>query len=223
MYILDRNDMNITNLVSAQADANYPITNILTKYTGQVTKSTSNTMTINFDIDQLSDIVLYNVGAIDGSVTVKDATTSEVLISETIDFFTARSISLMSVDAMTYDSNICILHGQQFFTNVKVEITLQADVGNVVSIGCLAAGIFISYGMTQTSSITPKSQSFSVVALPSEYQAVLNLLAKDSYYFVLLGQSTYEGESIYLSYGKSKISSGHREGSMNLYTLEMKG
>lgn len=223
MYALARSDLIITNLAMTNEDASFPASNLLTKYTLEVAKSTTNTTTITYDATDLSDIDIYNTNAITGNVTIKDAGTLAVLATETIDFTTATSVSYLTTDDITYHKNIRAFHGDQFYNDIKVEIVLTSDIGTILECGVIASGIFVRYGATGKATADKAGITYNVASLITEYQALLNKVNSKNEFFIHHYQTQVDGENMWMAYGIPELSSQQIAGNRHYkYSVKVK-
>jgi hypothetical protein len=223
MYLLARDDIDITTLAMTNEDASFPASNVLNRYTQSVAKSTTNTTTITYDSANLSDIDLYNTNAIIGTVTIKDGTTLAVLATEVLDFATATSISYATTDDVNFDKNIRAFHGDQFYSDVKVEIYLEADTGVIVSCGTVASGIFVRHGGCEKIMATKSGTKYNVTGTIQEYNAFLNKINSINEFFIHHYQTFVEGENMGLAYGIPTLSAPSSFGNTHYkYSVEVK-
>lgn len=222
MYLLKYEDLSYSNLAMTNENVSYPRANILTEYTQETTVSTTNSTTISFDVAELTDVDIYNAGAIDssgnikelvsGTVTLKDKATGSTIVSEVMDFYTASSIAYMGTNDLTYHRNIRAFHGEQiFWTDVNypqgytVEIYLEADAGDFVEVGIVACGIFVKYGDTIMPSISKTMVSFSGNALIAEYNNIMAQTDSETEFFFHTNTYKFDGENLTMAFGIPEI------------------
>lgn len=224
MYIMKYLD-NIKSISMTNASpAPYLPSNMLTKWTEEVAKSTTNVSNITFTCAQLTDIQIYNTNAILGTVSVYAAGTLNLVKPvETLDFFNATSIAYAGVDKLTYAKNIRAFHGEQIFYNVDVVISLEAPVGQLLKVGTIGAGVFVKYGDTQDATITRDSTSYQVLGTIAEYYAILNKTQDNDTAFAHVWVESTNSSNLYMGYGKPKLGSPKRVGAKLIsYNIEFK-
>ena len=240
MHGLRRSDISYSNLTMSN-DGNLTIQNILSEFTGDTAVSTANTTTISFDVAQLTDVDLYNVGSIDasgnkktlvaGSVTLKDKATGSTIKSEDIDFYTATSIAYASTNNLLYHKNIRAFHGGEIYQTdgsnpqgYTIEVYLEADTNDFVEIGIIACGVFVQYGRTRKGTPSKEQLSLNVMALESEYNNLLYNSNDETEFFVHSNMNKFNSENLYMAYGIPKIGSGseNKDPSKIDYKIEFK-
>ena len=233
MFLLRRDAISYSNLTMTNEDGSHPVENAFSRYTQDSTQSTANSTTIKFDVPELSDVDLYNAGALDGTgnrselvtgtVTIKDRTTQNVLATETIDFYTATRIAYASTNNLTYHRNIRAFHGDQHYFDVTVEIYLEADAGETVELGTIGAGLFVQYGRTADGNISPQSASYSIHALIEEYNNLLHNTDDEYEVFFHATATKFDGENGYMSYGIPSVGSAKKSIGTNVkYNIDFK-
>ena len=241
MYMMNFVDVDIDTLqpTASFTDASYPLSNALTKWSDEKAICDTNSTTITFHSNNISDILLYNTNAIIGNVKVFDASNPTVLIkedpdnlgfSEVIDFFTATSIAYASTNNLLYHRNIRAFHGEQLFetsvtypTGFNIEIYLEADVGIPLEVGMIVAGLFIKYGDTQDVTPLPSKISYKALGTLAEYSMALTDTNNYDPFFAYTWRCPSDASHLHMGYGKPSITGVSRLGARNMsYSIDFK-
>lgn len=201
----DDNDVSITSMTNE--NVSYPKSNLITKYTKQVAKATTNTTTIVFTSAKCDDMWLINTNAISGTYSLSVGGT----VQESGNFdFTVVGNTTLSLSGINSNIKNQYVKFDEIYSSATITITLTADSGQYVQLGVLMCGQGAYYGGTQADSfqsLGENSVSFTSAMTRANLNTLYYEMKKNDITVAYAPHETWDDASQFVGYGEIYIKS----------------